>query len=70
MGKALEQGYHICPPMIIFPLATQEKVTKMMSVVGNIQERIPALERSHREMQQSLEHITKTLQELNRKIAA
>ncbi|CAI8010941.1 hypothetical protein GBAR_LOCUS7133 [Geodia barretti] len=45
-----------------------EKVTKMVSVVSNIQERIPALERSHREMQQSLEHIMKTLQELNGKI--
>ena len=40
----------------------------MVSVVSNIQERIPALERSHREMQQSLEHIMKTLQELNGKI--
>ena len=46
----------------------QEKVTKMVSVVSNIQERIPALERSHREMQQSLEHIMKTLQELNGKM--
>ena len=49
-------------------LYIQEKVTKMVSVVSNIQERIPALERSHREMQQSLEHIMKTLQELNGKI--
>jgi predicted transcriptional regulator len=47
---------------------SREKVTKMVSVVSNIQERIPALERSHREMQQSLEHIMKTLQELNGKM--
>ena len=47
----------------------QEKVTKMVNVVGDIQERIPVLQRNHREMQQSLEHIAKTLQELSRKIS-
>ena len=52
----------------VVSLYIQEKVTKMVSVVSNIQERIPALERSHREMQQSLEHIMKTLLELNGKI--
>ena len=34
-----------------------EKVTKMSNAVGDIQERLPALERSHKELQQSMEHI-------------
>ena len=53
--------------LLSFVEYVQEKVTKTSNAVGDIQERLPALERSHRELQQSMEHIAKLLQELGGK---